>query len=93
MSKVLEDKLNSIEHSVHRIGDATNKQAVTLERLTVTVETHVKRCDLLEDQQKTDKKQIEEQIAPLRKFMDMALGALKLLTAIGLGALIRALYG
>lgn len=54
----------------------------TLAGQAVQLKDHIRRTELL-----------ETELKPVKKQVDMVQGALKLLGAIGLGALIKALYG
>jgi hypothetical protein len=67
----------SIDQKLDKIVDTLGQQAVTLERLTVTVEDHVRRTNIL-----------EEDIKPIKKHIWMVNGALKLLGLIGILAAI-----
>lgn len=53
------DKLDRIEVKVDKIEDHLGKQEVNLARLTVSVEEHVKRSNMLEDKIKP----IEEHVS------------------------------
>jgi hypothetical protein len=63
----------SVEQKLDKIVDTLGQQAVTLERLTVTVEDHVRRTNIL-----------EEDIKPIKKHVWMINGALKLIGLLGL---------
>lgn len=67
----------SVDQKLDKIVDTLGQQAVTLERLTVTVEDHVRRTNIL-----------EEDIKPIKKHVWMVSGALKL---IGLMATVAAI--
>jgi len=70
----------STEQKLDKIVDTLGKQALTLERLTVSVEEHVRRTNLL-----------EEDVRPIKTHVAMMQGALKvfgflaILAAIGEG--------
>lgn len=66
----IEDKLEKIEGHI-------GTQAVTLERLTVSVEEHVRRTNLL-----------ESKVEPLEKHVSMMNGALRLISVLGVVAAI-----
>lgn len=66
----IEDKLEKIEGHI-------GTQAVTLERLTVSVEEHVRRTNLL-----------ESKVEPLEKHVSMMNGALRLISILGVVAAI-----
>lgn len=74
----------SVDQKLDKIVDTLGQQAVTLERLTVTVEEHVKRSNLQEAAITATNKRIE----PLEKHQWMVKGASKL---IGLLALLAAI--
>jgi hypothetical protein len=57
---------NRDSDKLDKILDVQSRQAITLERLTVTVEDHVKRTNLL-----------EERFAPVEKHVSMVNGAIK----------------
>jgi len=58
----------SVDQKLDKIADTLTMQAVTLERLTVTVEDHVRRTNIL-----------EADIAPIKKHVWMVNGGLKLI--------------
>jgi hypothetical protein len=62
-----------IEQKIDKIADTLTEQAVTLGRLTVTVEDHVKRTNILEDD-----------IKPIKKHVAMVEGALKFIGLLGI---------
>lgn len=66
-----------VESKIDKMSDRQNDQAVTLERLTVSVEDHVKRTNLL-----------EADIKPIKRHVAMVEGALKLLGILGVLAAI-----
>lgn len=55
-----DDKLGRIEDKIGKIENHLQKQEVSLARLTVSVEHHVKRTDLLEDKYQADIKPLKE---------------------------------
>lgn len=63
----------SVEQKLDKIVDTLGQQAVTLERLTVTVEDHVRRTNIL-----------EEEIKPIKKHVWMINGALKFIGLLSL---------
>ena len=67
----------SIDIKLDKIADTLTTQAVTLERLTVTVEDHVRRTNIL-----------EEDIKPIKKHVWMVNGALKLIGVVAMLAAI-----
>jgi hypothetical protein len=74
--------IRRIEKHIGEINATLTTQSVLLGKQQVSIEHHIKRTDLL-----------ESEVRPIKKHVDMVSGALKLITAIGLGALIKALYG
>lgn len=60
--------MSSIDQKLDKISDTLTTQAITLERLTVTVEDHVRRTNIL-----------EADIVPIKKHVWMVNGALKLI--------------
>lgn len=58
----------SVDQKLDKIVDTLGQQAITLERLTVTVEDHVRRTNIL-----------EADIAPIKRHVWMVNGALKLI--------------
>lgn len=62
-----------IEQKIDKIAETLGNQAVTLGRLTVSVEDHVRRTNLLEDD-----------IKPIKRHVWMIEGALKLLGIFGI---------
>ena len=72
-----EDSLMSVDQKLDKIVDTLGVQAVILERLTVTVEDHVRRTNLL-----------EEDIKPIKKHVWMIQGGVKLLILASLLAAI-----
>lgn len=69
--------MTTMEDKLDKIVDTLGQQAITLERLTVTVEDHVRRTNLL-----------EEDIKPVKRHVFMVEGALKLMGLIGILAAI-----
>ncbi len=67
----------SVDQKLDKIVDTLGQQAVTLERLTVTVEDHVRRTNIL-----------EADIAPIKRHVWMVNGALKLIGLLGILAAI-----
>lgn len=67
----------SVDQKLDKIVDTLGQQAVTLERLTVTVEDHVRRTNIL-----------EADIVPIKKHVWMVNGALKLIGLVGILAAI-----
>ncbi len=67
----------SVDQKLDKIVDTLGQQAVTLERLTVTVEDHVRRTNIL-----------EADIVPIKKHVNMVQGAFKF---IGLMATMAAI--
>lgn len=67
----------SVDQKLDKIVDTLGQQAVTLERLTVTVEDHVRRTNIL-----------EEDIKPIKKHVWMVNGALKFIGLLGILAAI-----
>lgn len=67
----------SIDIKLDKIVDTLGQQAITLERLTVTVEDHVRRTNIL-----------EEDIKPLKRHVWMVNGALKFTGLLGILAAI-----
>ena len=67
----------SVDQKLDKIVDTLGQQAVTLERLTVTVEDHVRRTNIL-----------EADMAPIKRHVWMVNGALKLIGLMGLLAAI-----
>lgn len=67
------DKLEKLEYIAVR-------QEVNLAKLTVSVEEHVKRSNMLEDEQKKQREELE----PLKKHVAMTNGALKLIGLFGI---------
>jgi hypothetical protein len=63
----------SVDQKLDKIVDTLGQQAVTLERLTVTVEDHVRRTNI-----------IEEDIKPIKKHVSMVEGALKFIGFLGI---------
>lgn len=63
----------SVDQKLDKIVDTLGQQAVTLERLTVTVEDHVRRTNIL-----------EADMAPIKKHVWMVNGALKLIGLMGI---------
>jgi len=74
----------SIDAKLDKIVDTLGQQAVTLERLTVTVEDHVRRSNLHEEEIKNTNKKIE----PLERHVWMVKGGFKLATLLGIIAAI-----
>lgn len=68
---------NRIEDKIDKISDRLNSIDVTLAKNTVSLEEHIKRTNLL-----------EEEVKPIKKHVDMIEGALKL---IGVLAMIAAI--
>lgn len=66
---------NRIEQKIDAIVDTLGKQAVTLERLTVTVEDHVRRTNLL-----------EADVRPIKKHVTMVEGVIRFITIMGIVA-------
>ena len=66
-----------IQDKLDKIIDVQSNQAKTLERLTVTVEDHVRRTSIL-----------EEDVRPIKKHVAMVEGALKLIAMLGMLATI-----
>jgi hypothetical protein len=73
----MSDVLKRLEDKIDKIADTQTNQAVTLGRLTVSVEEHVRRSD-----------QFEDALKPVQKHVYMINGALKL---VGLLAMIAAI--
>lgn len=63
----------NVDQKLDKIVDTLGQQAVTLERLTVTVEDHVRRTNIL-----------EADIVPIKKHVWMVNGALKFIGVIGI---------
>lgn len=74
----------SVDQKLDKIVDTLGQQAVTLERLTVTVEEHVKRSNMQEAAIAATNKRIE----PLEKHQWMVKGASKLIGTLALLAAI-----
>ena len=74
--------IKQLEAKIDKVIDAQSEMNGTLKAQAVVLEEHVKRTNLL-----------EAEIKPIKTHVDMVHGALKLIAAIGLGALIKALYG
>ena len=72
------DKLDKILDKIEQIEVHVGTQAVTLGKLTVSVEDHVRRTNLL-----------EEKVGPIEKHINMEKGAIKL---IGLISTLAAIY-
>lgn len=71
-----------LESKLDKIIETQNSQAVTLERLTVTVEDHVRRTNLLEDD-----------VKPIKRHVAMVDGALKFIAFCGiLATIIEAIH-
>lgn len=70
----------SVDQKLDKIVDILGRQAVTIERLTVTVEEHVKRSNIQEEELKNTNKKIE----PLQRHMYMSKGAFKVLISLGI---------
>jgi hypothetical protein len=67
----------SVDQKLDKISDTLTAQAVTLERLTVTVEDHVRRTNI-----------IEADMVPIKKHVWMVNGALKFIGLLGIFAAI-----
>lgn len=68
---------NRIEDKLEKIEGHIGTQAVTLERLTVSVEEHVRRTNLL-----------ESKVEPLEKHVAMVSGAMRFISVLGILAAI-----
>lgn len=66
-----------IQDKLDRIIDVQGKQETTLARLTVTVEDHVRRTNMLEDD-----------IKPIKRHVAMVEGAMKLIGLLSMIAVI-----
>ena len=76
------DKLEEkIDQKFDKVIETANHQEVHLGKLTVSVEDHIQRTNILQDEQK----EIKKTIVPIQKHVSMVNGALKL---IGLGGII-----
>lgn len=75
---------NKILEKLDKLAEIGIKQEVNLARLTVTVEEHTKRSNLLEDAQK----EIHQELEPIKKHVAMVNGALKLIGLVGIMATI-----
>ena len=71
------DDTKRIEDKLDKIVDTQVEQAVTLARLTVSVEDHVMRTNIL-----------QEAIEPIKRHAAMVEGALKLIALMGIAATI-----
>lgn len=71
-----------LEAKLDKVIESQNGMNTILTKQSVVLEEHVKRTNLL-----------EAEIKPIKQQSDMIKGALKLISAVGLGALIKALYG
>jgi len=67
----------SVDTKLDKIVETLGQQAITLERLTVTVEDHVRRTNIL-----------EADVAPIKKHVWMVNGALKFIGLLGILAAI-----
>jgi hypothetical protein len=67
----------NVDQKLDKIMDTLGSQAVTLERLTVSVEDHVRRTNLL-----------EEDIKPIKRHVYMVSGAVKFISILGILAAI-----
>lgn len=80
-----DDKLSRIENKIDKIESHMGKQEVNLARLTVSVEEHVKRSNLL-----------EKKMEPLEDHVNLMNAVIKILVFLGtLAAILEAahLYG
>ena len=68
---------NRVLDKLDKIETAMNKQEINLARLTVSVEEHVKRTNML-----------EEDMRPMKRHVNMVEGALKLIALSGILATI-----
>lgn len=59
-----QDKLDRLENKIDKLDSRLDNIAIVLERNTVSLETHIKRTNLLEDYVKT---MDEEEIAPIKR--------------------------
>jgi hypothetical protein len=73
-----------ILQKLDKLAEIGIKQEVNLARLTVTVEEHTKRSNLLEEAQKD----LHAEIEPIKKHVAMVSGALKLIGLLGVIATI-----
>jgi len=67
-----------IFEKLDKLEGIANKQEVNLAKLTVSVEEHVKRSNMMEDEQKEIRKEIE----PIKAHVSKVEGAVKLLAAL-----------
>lgn len=65
--------MDQINKKLDKIIDVQGEQAVTLARLTVSVEEHVRRTNILEDD-----------MGPIKDHVSMVNGALKLIGVLGI---------
>lgn len=72
--------MSNIDQKLDKIVDTLGQQAVTLERLTVTVEEHVRRSNLQEAAIEATNRRIE----PLEKHQWMVKGGVKLIGLLAL---------
>ena len=73
----MDDAVKRIEAKLDKVEEHIGSQAVTLARLTVSVEDHVKRTNIL-----------ESELKPISKHVNMVEGAMKLLGAVAILATI-----
>lgn len=78
----MDTKFKRIEDKLDKIVDTQTTQAVTLARLTTSVEDHIKRTNIL-----------EEKVEPISKHVSMVEGAAKLIALVGiLATIIEAIH-
>lgn len=71
------DKLDKILEKIDKVESHVGGQAITLAKLTVSVEDHIRRTNLL-----------EEDFKPVKKHVAMVEGALKFIGLLGILATI-----
>lgn len=71
---VLENKMDEIKSKLNKIADDIVDIKVTMASMSTDVSHHIKRSDLLEDRQDRDKRELKEEIQPLKEYISQAQG-------------------
>jgi hypothetical protein len=69
-----DDRIDKLESKIDKVLDIAQDQAVTLGRLTVSVEEHVRRSNLHEE----EIKEIKQDVEPLKASVNRIMGGWKL---------------
>jgi hypothetical protein len=77
-----DDRIDKLEAKIDKVLDIAQEQAITLVRLTVSVEDHAKRSDTLEDLYNHLDEKIDTEVQPLKASVNRINGGWKVLIYI-----------